>query len=99
MLPAEEAAIRNQKAGKESKSIVDLIEQMQRDEKLKDAPHWEDGNKIRDGILARASDEMIHYASLFYISNPEQLSEKVAEMTNAVCYYTAAAQKSVDRRT
>lgn len=85
LLPAEKAAKGN------GKSIVQLIDEIKKDEKLSNAAHWSDGNKVRDGILARAPEEMIKIAAEYTVK-PEELEEKTAEMTNAVCYYTAAAQ-------
>lgn len=75
-----------------SKTLPQLIDDIRADKKLTLAAHWEDGNKIRDGILARAPEEMISYAKQWTVS-PEQLEEKTAEMTNNAIYYTAAAQK------
>lgn len=47
------------------------------------------GNKVRDGTLARAPDEMIKYASQWKVGLDE-LEAKTAEMTNAagtpICY-------------
>lgn len=50
-----------------------------------------DGNKIRDGILKRAPQEMIHHASKYHVPL-DQLSQKTAEMMDAIVFYTAAAQ-------
>lgn len=75
-----------------SKTLPQLIDEIRADKKLSMAAHWEDGNKIRDGILVRAPDEMISYAKKWTVS-PSQLEEKTAEMINAAIYYTAAAQK------
>ena len=77
---SEEAA---KKRGKtDSKSMVQLLDEIRADKKLSTAAHWDDGNKIRDGILARAKDEMIKYASEWTVKEDE-LEEKTAEMTNA----------------
>ena len=93
LVSAEEAAdsYKRNQPDRPSKTIVQLIDEIQENEKLKNAPRWEDGNKIRDGIIARAGEEIIQYASQFYI-HPEELERKAAEMTNAVCFYTAASQ-------
>ena len=77
-LPAEKAAATE----KRSKSLVELLDEIRADPKLSIAAHWDDGNKIRDGILVRAPDEMITYASQYRVSEDE-LEEKTAEMTNA----------------
>lgn len=77
-LPAEKAAA----AQNGSKSLAELLDEVRADEKLSTAAHWEDGNKIRDGILVRAPEEMIEYASQYKVREDE-LEEKTAEMTNA----------------
>lgn len=80
-LPAEKAAGGPGKAG--TKSYVQLLDEIHADQKLSTAAHWADGNKIRDGILKRAPDEMIKYASQYKVS-VDQLDEKLAEMVNGV---------------
>lgn len=76
--PAEKAA----RTSKSSKSLVELLDEIRADKKLSTAARWDDGNKIRDGVLARAPEEMLKYASQWKVS-PEDLEEKTAEMTNA----------------
>ncbi|KAI9880934.1 MAG: hypothetical protein M1830_010002 [Pleopsidium flavum] len=90
-----------------SKSMVSILDEIRADNKLSTAAHWDDGNKIRDGILKRAPDEMIKYASQWTVV-PDQLEEKTAEMIDAagifdllkllscvltfLVYYTGGAQ-------
>jgi len=78
LLGAEKAAA----SSSDSTSLVVLLDEIRDDQKLSTAAHWDDGNKIRDGILARAPDEMIKYASQFRVKEQE-LEAKTAEMTNA----------------
>lgn len=75
---AEKAA----KGKRSSKSMVTLLDEIRADQKLSTAAHWDDGNKIRDGIMKRAPDEMLKYASQWVVE-PDQLEEKTAEMINA----------------
>lgn len=77
MQAAEKAAI-----AEKSKSMVEILDEIHADTKLSTAPHWEDSNKIRDGLLVRAPDEMIKYASQWTVKSDE-LEAKTAEMTNA----------------
>jgi hypothetical protein len=51
----------------------------------------EDGNKLRDGILARAPERAIQYASQWKVKE-ETLKSRTAEMINTAVYFTAAAQ-------
>lgn len=88
-LHAAEAAAKNEKS---SKSLVQLIHESRGDEKLRTSAHWEDGNKVRDGVLVRAPDEMIALASQWSVT-PDQLEQKTAEMINAAIYFTGTAQK------
>ena len=89
LLPAEKAA--KERAGRQSKTIVELLDEIHADNVMREAAHWDDDNKIRDGILVRAGEQMLEYASQFHV-NPDELDQKTAEMTNAVCYYSAGAQ-------
>ncbi len=89
LLPAEKAA--KQYDDTSSKTIVQLLDTIHEDEGLRSAPHWDDGNKIYDGIIPRAGDRMTELAAQYHVK-AEELDEKTAEMTNAVCYYTAGAQ-------
>ncbi|PQE28606.1 hypothetical protein CJF32_00005695 [Rutstroemia sp. NJR-2017a WRK4] len=81
-----------EKAAKPSnKTLPELLDAIHADEKLSTAAHWDDGNKIRDGILARAPEEMLKYASQWTVPEDE-LEAKTVEMTNAAIYFTACAQ-------
>ncbi|KAF1848138.1 uncharacterized protein K460DRAFT_276102 [Cucurbitaria berberidis CBS 394.84] len=88
----EKAAEANRGKDRPKKTIVQLLEECRNDEKLSNAPHFDDGNKIREGIMQRAPNEMIKYASQYTIDEDE-LEEKTAEMINATAYYTSAAQR------
>ena len=87
LLPAEKLATKE----KSDKILFDLIKEIQANEKIIDAPHWEDGNKVRDGILARAPNEMVSLTAQWKVK-PEDLGRKTAEMINAAAYFTGAAQ-------
>ncbi|KAL3423055.1 HypA protein [Phlyctema vagabunda] len=89
LLPTEKAGKQN---GKIEVSLFDLLEQIQNDPSLKDAARWEDGNKILDGVMTRARQEMIECAST-WTATPETLERKTAEMINAAVYFTAGAQR------
>lgn len=78
LLGAERAAV---SIGK-GKSMVDLLDDIRADKKLSTAAHWNDGNKVRDGIMLRAPEEMVKYASQWKVGQGA-LTERTAEMTNA----------------
>lgn len=107
-LGLEEAAEKNR--GKaDRKTIVQLLEEVKKNDEVSNAAHWEDGNKIRDGVMKRAQDKMIAIASQYTIREDDDLEEKTAEMINAAgmydelraatvltiysVYFTAAAQR------
>jgi hypothetical protein len=81
-LGCEKAAEANRGKDGPKKTIVQLLEEARNNEKLRTAAHWEDGNKIREGILRRAPEEMIKLASQYTISD-DSLEVKTAEMINA----------------
>ena len=43
--------------------MVELLDEVRADKKLSATVNWADSNKIRDGILVRAPDEMIRVAA------------------------------------
>lgn len=91
-LRTEKAAEANRGGKRINKTIAQLLNEVQNDAKLSQAPHFDDGNKIRDGILKRAPDEMIRIASQ-YIIEDDEIEEKTAEMINAAVFFTGAAQR------
>lgn len=88
LLDAEKAA---KSASPSQKTLPELLEEIRQDEKLSKAAHWEDGNKIRDGIMKRAPEEAIKYVSQWTVEQ-DDLDRKTAEMINSAIYYTAGAQ-------
>jgi hypothetical protein len=74
-----------------NKTIPELLDEIRADKKLSTAADWDDNNKIRDGIIVRAPDEMIKYATQWTVT-PENLEQKTVEMINSAIYFTATAQ-------
>jgi Questin oxidase-like len=95
LLPAEEKA--RSSTNKQPKSLAGLLDEIHGDKTLSSAANWSDGNKIRDGILARASEQMLSYASQYTVPPSASLEEKTAEMVNAASYFTACAQHPPNR--
>ncbi|KAI1371546.1 hypothetical protein F4677DRAFT_435517 [Hypoxylon crocopeplum] len=71
-------------------SIMGLLEEVKSNEKLAKAAKLEDGNKIRDGVFARAWDEAIEITSRVKVK-PEELDEKTAEMYHTSIFEGASA--------
>ncbi|OQE24965.1 hypothetical protein PENFLA_c009G11039 [Penicillium flavigenum] len=90
LLPAEKMAGGIGKPGQ--KSLLQLINEMRADKALVQSVQWSDSNKIKDGVLHRAPEQMLKYASQFTVSE-DQMEERLADMINTVAYYTGAAQR------
>jgi uncharacterized protein YciW len=80
LVPAEKAAEAAGRPG--NKPLVQILAEMRADPDMKKAARWEDPNKF-DGVLNRAREKMIQYASQFTV-NPDQIDQRLAEMINAV---------------
>jgi Questin oxidase-like len=87
LFPAERMATEK----RSGKTLFELIEDIQANEKIINAPRWEDGNKIRDGLLARVPEEMVGLTSQWLVK-AEEVEKKTAEMISAAAYFTGAAQ-------
>ncbi|TKA26333.1 hypothetical protein B0A50_05112 [Salinomyces thailandicus] len=75
-----------------SGTMVELLDAIHANPDLQKAPRWSDDNKLRDGIINRAAERMVHYASQYRVQ-PDELERKTAEMINATAYFTAGAQR------
>ncbi|KAF2165940.1 hypothetical protein M409DRAFT_23671 [Zasmidium cellare ATCC 36951] len=89
LLPAEALS----RAGCASKNVAELLDAVGADDLILQAPHWNDHDKIHEGILDRAGDRMVHYLAQVQVK-PEDLLARTAEMINAAAYLTAGAQRS-----
>lgn len=81
LLCAEKAADDLGKPNK--KSLVQLQDEVRADEKLRKSAQYNDANKFWDGVMSRAPEEMIKYASEYSIA-ADQMEEKLAEQIDAV---------------
>jgi hypothetical protein len=73
------------------KTLIQLAQEARKNEKLRLSAHEDDGNKIRDGILKRAPQEMIQLAAQ-WTAKPDELEQKAAEVVSFAAYMTATAQ-------
>lgn len=64
-----------------TRTLVELLEALRQDKKITEAAHENDGNKLRDGVIGRAKDEMVKLAARYTVE-PEELDARTAEMTN-----------------
>ena len=85
MLDAEKAAA---SSGGKGEPMVELLDEVRANKKVSSAANWKDSNKIRDGILVRAPNEMIDIAAKWRVL-PGTIVKKTAEMTNVGRYSSA----------
>jgi len=71
-------------------SITSLYEAVKANNKLAHAAQMKDSNKVRDGVLKRARDEMLQLVSQVRVK-PEQLEEKTVEMFDNAVFVAASA--------
>lgn len=74
-------------------SILSLLEEIHNDPKLSTAVSTNPGllsNKVRDGVLVNAPEEMLRVISKVKV-RPEELHERTAEMFDAAIYAAASA--------
>ncbi|KAK5940957.1 hypothetical protein PMZ80_006234 [Knufia obscura] len=90
-----EKADKRMQANENPRPLVDLIHEARSTPKIRESPHWEDGNKLRDGVLKRAMPEITDLCSQWHVKpTKDDLRLKTAEMINAACYFAGAAQHS-----
>ncbi|ORY69641.1 uncharacterized protein BCR38DRAFT_419681 [Pseudomassariella vexata] len=85
------------------KPLVQLAHEARTNDKLRTAPRWSDlGNKMKDGVVGRALDEMAHLAAQFRIPLTEKdLDRRTAEMVSTCAYlagsvHVAGRQRKID---
>ncbi|KAK3403534.1 hypothetical protein B0T20DRAFT_389181 [Sordaria brevicollis] len=91
LLGAEEEARKNEEA-EVGWTVLGLLDEVRGNEKLKNAPRMEDGNKIRDGVLKRAREEAVKLAGKVRIKrDEEELQKRTAEMYDSAVFMASAA--------
>lgn len=70
--------------------ILSLYEELRDNKRIVDSIRMSDDNKVRDGVLSRASEEMLRMISKVKV-NPEEIEEKTAEMFDTSLYAAASA--------
>nr|POE56471.1 questin oxidase [Quercus suber] len=81
------------------KSLVELLDEVRRNDAIRSAPVWEDfGNKMKDGIIGRAGAEMAGVAAQFTIASADDLERRTAEMINVAAYFAGASQRPGRKR-
>jgi hypothetical protein len=80
-LPAEKMSAGVGVTGK--KSLLELLNECRADKALTESVKWADSNKIKDGVMTRAPEQMIKYAAQFTVSE-DQVEERLVDMINTV---------------
>ncbi|KOS46712.1 hypothetical protein ACN38_g2289 [Penicillium nordicum] len=86
--PTANASITN---SKKYKPLMEIMEEMCADEKVRNASAHGDTDVFEDGMLKRAGTVVIRYCSQWVVSE-DQIHEKFVEMINTAIYWTAMAQ-------
>ncbi|KAH8589378.1 hypothetical protein B0O99DRAFT_637117 [Bisporella sp. PMI_857] len=75
-------------------SLIELVHRVRDTETIKNAPKWTDfGNKMRDGVIGRAGEEITTIAAQFRIrKDGEDLERRTAEMIATCAYFAGASQ-------
>lgn len=90
-LEAEDAANKDYAGHKRAMpSIVSLMEEIRADAKLAGSAKLSDGNKIRDGVLKNAPDEMMWILGKVHV-RPNEYQQALAQMIDASIYMGAGA--------
>ncbi|PMD31749.1 hypothetical protein L207DRAFT_572532 [Hyaloscypha variabilis F] len=77
-------------------TLFDLNNDLYTDDKLSCSARWEDREKLVDGVLTRATEELIEFGSQWKVAESD-LERKTAEMINACFVFTFAAQRPPKR--
>ncbi|KAI0595129.1 hypothetical protein F4775DRAFT_605408 [Biscogniauxia sp. FL1348] len=82
------------------KPMIELIHEVRATDAIRTAPRWTDfGNKMRDGIVGRALEDMSTIAAQFRVGADEaSLERRTAEMIATCAYFAGAAQRSGRKR-
>ncbi|KIW01608.1 uncharacterized protein PV09_07080 [Verruconis gallopava] len=93
LLVSAEKAARVEPPKDGGKTLAALLREIHDDEEVRNAARWSDGNKIRDGVIARAGARMLSYATQFVVRPQDDVARKTAEMINAAVLFAGAAQR------
>jgi hypothetical protein len=82
--------------------LADLVRAVRDNEAIRTAPRWTDfGNKMRDGVVGRALEDMSSIAARFVIrpeDDREVLERRTAEMISVAALMAGAAQREGRKR-
>ncbi|KAF2403037.1 hypothetical protein EJ06DRAFT_472094 [Trichodelitschia bisporula] len=92
LLPAEERAASTNAAS--TPAFLALVDEMRTDPTIASAPHWSDGNKIRDGLLGRAAEPTIAGLARWRVAPTEEaVAKATAQVLDGTAWLTLGAQR------
>lgn len=81
-------------SSKTGNRVVSLLAEIKSNQKLAAAARNSDSNKIHDGVLVRAKEEMLEIAARVKVgAEPQEIAEKTAEMFETCVYMASAAAR------
>ena len=87
---AEKLAILNGKPT--GKSLASIVKTIYGDERIRATMSWTEPNKFGNGPVQKAEKELLEYAAQWNVG-PDQLKEKMAELTNAAGKFPPFSRK------
>ncbi|KAL7942880.1 hypothetical protein V8C42DRAFT_330642, partial [Trichoderma barbatum] len=79
-----------------SASQVELPDQIRTNVIIRNAMHYDYIDKIHDGLIGEAGDELLRAISQWKVS-ADEVEVKAAELFNACVYYTTMAQRQISQ--
>jgi hypothetical protein len=86
----QEAEVKAKSKGDTTKRLFTLLDDIRSNSKLMAASHYSDSERMRDGLLKRARDEILDIAAQYKV-NESDLELRTAEMINAAAYACGSA--------
>lgn len=94
-----ELASRRTSNNEKSRSLLSILNAAREDSTIRESPHSEDGNKVRDGVFKRALEETADLCSQWTVQPTDSdLKFKTAEMINICAYFAGAAQHASKKK-
>ncbi|KAK3370057.1 hypothetical protein B0H63DRAFT_497224 [Podospora didyma] len=96
LFAAEKLASASKRNEKKPTPLIELMHQIRANDRIRTAPKWSDlGNKMKDGVVGRAGDEMARLAAEFSMdaTSEDDVDRRTAEMISVVSYLAGAAHK------
>lgn len=75
------------------RSLLSILKEARENSTIRESPHEDDPNKVRDGVLKRALPQVVDLCSQWTVlPDSDDIKLKTAEMINFCAYFSGAAQ-------